>query len=192
MLHSTVARSVRWRSGRSTGRFPTRRALLEPDQQRGGSSNRVRAAASSIASGRPSRRRQISMTATRCRRSARSHAGRPGAIDEQLHGGQRCDLFDRRPLRGRRHASARRRVLALRPQPEHGAARGEDLEAGAATTGAGPARVRRRRPVRGCRGSAAPRSRRSARSSTSSGRRLPSIVAPDDGGDAWQHELWLR
>ena len=55
-----------------------------------------------------------------------------GPIDEQLHGGQRGQLFDRRPLRERRHRQRADRVLPLGPEPKHGAARREDLEAGAA------------------------------------------------------------
>ena len=63
-LHSTVARSVRCRSGRSTGPAPSAsRRVPSRASSAFGSSNRVRAAASSMASGRPSRRRQISTTA---------------------------------------------------------------------------------------------------------------------------------
>jgi hypothetical protein len=63
-LHSTVARRVRCRSGRSTAPVP--RASSEAASRASsaaGSNSRVRAAASSIASGRPSSRRQISATA---------------------------------------------------------------------------------------------------------------------------------
>ena len=52
----------------------------------------------------------------------------PGSIDEQLHGGQRRQLLERRRLRERGHRQRADRVLALGAQPEHGAARGQDLE----------------------------------------------------------------
>src|SRR5215831_2521779 len=63
-LHSTVARRVRCRSGRSTAPVPSASSdAASRSSSAAGSSSRVRAAASSIASGRPSRRRQISATA---------------------------------------------------------------------------------------------------------------------------------
>ena len=63
-LHSTVARRVRCRSGRSTAPVPSASSeAASRSSSAGGSSSRVRAAASSIASGRPSSRRQISATA---------------------------------------------------------------------------------------------------------------------------------
>ena len=59
-----VARRVRWRSGASRGP-PARieRGRSSSSNSSGGGSSRTRAAASSIASGRPSSRRQISATA---------------------------------------------------------------------------------------------------------------------------------
>ena len=64
MLHSTVARRVRWRSGTSTAPVPkASNELLSRCSNASGSSRRERAAASSMASGRPSRRRAISATA---------------------------------------------------------------------------------------------------------------------------------
>ena len=52
-----------------------------------GASTRVRAAASSIASGSPSRRRQISMTAAALA-SSRVKSWRTGPVDEQAHSGE--------------------------------------------------------------------------------------------------------
>jgi hypothetical protein len=64
-LHSTVARSVCWRSGRSTGPVPSASSdRASRPSSSAGSSSRVRAAASSMASGSPSRRRPISATAS--------------------------------------------------------------------------------------------------------------------------------
>src|SRR5438874_2142933 len=63
-LHSTVARRVRWRSGRSTAPVPSASSeAASRSSSAAGSSSRVRAAASSIASGSPSSRRYISATA---------------------------------------------------------------------------------------------------------------------------------
>ena len=63
-LHCTVARRVRCRSGRSTAPVPSAsREDTSRSSSAGGSSSRVRAAANSMASGRPSRHRQISATA---------------------------------------------------------------------------------------------------------------------------------
>ena len=73
-----------------------------------------------------------------------------GSIDEQLHRGQRGQLLDRRPVRKRRHRQRADRVLALGPQAQHGAARREDLEAGAAGQELVELRRARRRPARGC------------------------------------------
>ena len=73
-----------------------------------------------------------------------------GSIDEQLHGRQRAELLDRRAIRERRHRQWADRILALGPQPEHGAARREDLRGPGSGPGAGRARVRRSRPARGC------------------------------------------
>ena len=57
-LHCTAARRVRWRSGRSTGPVPSASSDAVSRSRRAvGSSSRVRAAASSIARGRPSSRR---------------------------------------------------------------------------------------------------------------------------------------
>ncbi len=55
-----------------------------------------------------------------------------GSIDEQLHRGQRRELFDRRLLRERRHAQRADRILPLGAEPQHRAARGQDLEPGTA------------------------------------------------------------
>ena len=55
-----------------------------------------------------------------------------GAIDEQLHRGQRGQLPQWRPLRERRHRQCADRVLPLGPEPKHRPARREDHEAGAA------------------------------------------------------------
>jgi hypothetical protein len=63
-LHSTVARRVCCRWGRSTAPVPSASSDLASRPSRAsGSSSRVRAAASSIANGTPSRRWQISTTA---------------------------------------------------------------------------------------------------------------------------------
>ena len=63
-LHSTVARRVRCRAGRSTAPVPSASSdAASRSSSAGGSSSRIRAAASSMASGRPSSRRQISATA---------------------------------------------------------------------------------------------------------------------------------
>ena len=75
-LHSTVARSVRWRSGMSTHPVPTASSeVVSRARSVSGSSIRVRAAASSMASGTPSSRRQISTTAEALR-SVRANPGR--------------------------------------------------------------------------------------------------------------------
>ncbi len=55
-----------------------------------------------------------------------------GSIDEQLHRGQRSELFDRRLLRERRHRQRTDRILPLGAEPQHRAARGQDLEPGTA------------------------------------------------------------
>ncbi len=80
-LHSTTARSVRWRG--SAVRLPPVSSRNRSDSRPAISSSgrvRSRAAASSMASGRPSRRRTISMTRRRrTHRRPRSPGGRPPA-----------------------------------------------------------------------------------------------------------------
>ena len=115
-LQSTVARRVRCRSGRSTGPVPrTSSRSASRSSSAVGGRTRNRAVASSMASGTPSRRRQISSTAVRVlvvRVEVRPDGGRP--LEEQRH---------RVGLRQRAHGE-----LLLRAQPQHRATRDEDDE----------------------------------------------------------------
>ena len=128
------------RGGRP-GRHPTRRGDCRAERATpSGSSSRARAAASSMASGRPSRRRQISTMASALSSVKREVvADGLGPIDEQRTAGNEPSSLDRRSLRGRRHRQRADGVLALGPKPQHGAARREDLRA----PGSGPAAASR-------------------------------------------------
>ena len=91
----------------------------------------MRAAASSRASGRPSRRRTIAATARPVRR--REREGRLdllGTLHEQRDRG-RLQQFVDAGCTLRRHIQRRQRQLCLRPDLQRRAARGDDLQRGA-------------------------------------------------------------
>ena len=102
-LHSTVARRVCWRSGMSTVPVPRASSdLASRPSSASGPSSRVRAAASSIASGRPSSRRQISATAAALAGGeGEAVARRAGPVHEQRHRRRRRQLRRPAPWRGR-------------------------------------------------------------------------------------------
>ena len=131
-LHSTVARRVRWRSGRSTGPVPS--------ASRTCSSRASSAAGEQPRAGRGELDRQRQPVET----SADLHHGGgvrvvdgevvthgPRPLDEEAHGGERGELSERRRLGERRHRQRRDGVLALGAKAQRGAAGGEDRDAGA-------------------------------------------------------------
>jgi hypothetical protein len=134
MLHSTVARNVRWRAGRSAGpvprasRLPASRAssesgVQEPDA-RGGDLDGQRQAVEPPANLGDGERVVLSQLEVA--------ADGPASIDEQLYCGQRSQLLGRRASGKRRHRQRAYSVLALGAQAKHGAARSKHLELGAA------------------------------------------------------------
>ena len=141
-----MSRSVCWRAGRSrappvsSGSRRSRRASIAC-----GGSSRIRAAASSIASGRPSRRWQISATAGAFSSvTAKSGADRGGALDEQRDRRVLRERLDRQRLVGPRRSrqrERRHRELVLAAQVQRRPAGHQDLQVGhgasrSATTGA--------------------------------------------------------
>ena len=131
-LHSTVARRVRCRSGRSTAPVPSASSeAASRSSSAGGSSSRVRAAASSMASGRPSRRRQISATAAALP-SVRAKPGRTArarSTNSATAGEDSSSATEAAPEPARQRQD---RVFPLGPQPEHRAAGGQDRQLRAA------------------------------------------------------------
>ena len=115
-----------------------------------------------MASGRPSRRRQIPRRPRVVVGQREVVADGLGPVDEQPHGGQRRQLLERRPLGERRHrqrptgysrsARSRSTVRLVARIRRRGSAPGADR-----------ARRRRRRPARGCPARAASACPRSAR-----------------------------
>ena len=127
-----AARSVRCRAGRSRAppvSTPSRRPSRS-SSARGGSSL-IRAAASSIASGSPSSRWQISATAgafSLVTREVGPDLARPR--DEQGHRLVLAELRRRRERSRPRQRQRRHRQLLLAPQPQPGPAGDEDRQAG--------------------------------------------------------------
>ena len=129
-LQSMAPRSVRWRSGRSRppadsrpSRSPRRWAIAAGDR------SRIRAAASSIASGRPSSRRTISATCVPFS-AVSAEVGPDGhrSLDEQAH---RLRLQERfRPSVDTRRGQRQRRdrELLLAGDPQRGPARHDDRQ----------------------------------------------------------------
>ena len=134
-LHSTVARRVRWRSGRSAGPTPSASRLVRSRSSSAvGSRRRVRAAASSIASGSPSSRRQISVDSRSVLLGqGEAISGGLGAVDEEPHRGQRCHVLDLRSIHERRHGKGTDRILPLGTDPQHRPTGREDAETRAAS-----------------------------------------------------------
>ena len=136
-LHSTVARRVRCRSGRSAVPVPSASSDLDSRSSSApGSSSRVRAAASSMASGRPSRRRQIATTAAalpsvraKPGRTARARSTNSATAGDAISS---CSGTPAGPAGRGGQRQRRDRVLPLGPQPQHRAAGGHDDHAGAA------------------------------------------------------------
>ena len=132
-LHSTVARRVRWRSGRSTrSRAQRVEDVFEPGEQRGGCEH------PGAGRGELDRQRQPVEAPADLRHRGRVRvvqrevvAHRPGPVDEEPHRGQRRELVERRPLGERRHRQRLDRVLPLSASRSSGAARGEDRDVGA-------------------------------------------------------------
>ena len=141
-LHSTVARSVRCRSGRSTGPVPKASRLRSSRASKAaGSSSRVRAAASSMASGDRRDAGRSPRWRRRCPRSGRSRGGPPGPIDEQLHGRQRGQLVGRRRVENAGTA-ARRPGTRARPAGEARCGSSPGSRRPGSEPGAGRARAR--------------------------------------------------
>ena len=129
-LHSTVARRVRWRSGRSRGPVP--RASRTCSSR---SSSAVGGEHSGASRGELDRERKPVEAAAdlRDRGSVRVVqrevvANRPRAVHEETHRGKRRDLVERRPLRECRHRQRLDRVIPLSAESQQGAARGEDRD----------------------------------------------------------------
>ena len=137
-----------------------RQPALEPGQQRpAGESSVIRAAASSIASGSPSRRRQISATAGGVRRrSGRSRAGPPRPARRRARtAGVRDQLVERRAAAPGRAAPAAAPRYSCSPRSAQRRAAGhQHLQPRAGRQQIGRrARRRRRAAARSCRGPAA-------------------------------------
>ena len=150
--HSSVARSDRWRAGRSRGPPVSSSSRCSSRSSSAGSgSSRARSAASSIASGSPSRRAQMASTIARSSSKRPVAPDRPRARDEQRRGVRRrqrlhpVDVLGREPQR-RRGSSPARSGSAPRPA-------------------AGPPARRRRGSGRSRRAPAAPARRASRRPS---------------------------
>ena len=176
-----ASRSVRWRSPalppvRNERRFSSSRSRIC-----GAVSSLTRAAASSIASGMPSSRRQISATAEAFSAvQLERRLGVPRPLDEHLHRGRAASA-------SRRRRASRAAERGTRARRARGAARGSSRSASdsarapasrrAAGTRASPARSCRARSASGCRRCArrssprstgrAPRARRGRRRSRS-------------------------
>ena len=193
-LHSTVARSVRWRSGRSTGPVPSASSdVLEPGEQRrrcraaGCGPPRARSpAAGRRGAGRSPRRRRVVVG------QRRSRGGRPGPGRRTAarRASAASSSSDGRSANAGTVSGADR-VLALGPQPQHGAARGEDRDAGArgeqlVEVGRDADHLLEVVEHEQRRASA-----RSARPGRPSAERVPSIGGADGGGDARQHQRRL-
>ena len=118
-----------------------------------GSSSRVRAAASSIASGRPSSRRQISATAAALL-SVRAKPGRAARArsTNSATAGDAASSAIGTPVGVGGQRQRRHRVLPLRPQPQHRTAGRQDHHAATAGQQRVDVAGRRRPPARGCRG----------------------------------------
>ena len=132
-----MARRVRWRPGESVG--PPVNSLRGPrpsasrDAISGGGSTRTRAAASSMARGSPSSRRQTATTSG-ATASVRAKSGlrRPGPLHEQAHRPGRQGRAGGAALRRRlrRQGQGQDRVDVLAAQAQGGPAGGQHAQAG--------------------------------------------------------------
>ena len=166
-LQAIAPRSVRWRSGRS--RAPPPRSRLRPSRSRisAGLSSRIRAAASSMASGSPPGARRSRRRPRAPRRRGRGRAGCAlRAIDEQGHAGLGVERRYRVP------------TLARDPQ-ELAACRRSTRRFGADRTSLATISAASGRTARGCRG-------RGARSDPGGRCRVP----PGSSGPATRGRRW--
>ena len=119
-----------------------------------GSSSRMRAAASSIASGRPSRRRQISATAAALPSvRAKSYRTARARSTKSATAGVAASSSIGSSAGSSGSDSGRHRVLPLGPQPQHRPAGGQDRHARAAGQQLVEVAGDVRAPAPGCRGS---------------------------------------
>ena len=173
-LQSIVARSERWRSGRS------RAPRLEQAEHVAEAVGRALGAEQPHPSGRElERERQTLERAADARdrggvRLGDREVGQapPRTLDVEPCRGRSLDVVDR-VRADRRHGERRDPVLVLAGDPQRCPARREDRHVRRRASGAGRGPARRRAPARGCRaGAARPRRRASARPSPPRPRRV--------------------
>ena len=179
-LHSTVARSVRWRSGRSTGPVPSAsRTFSSRANSVTGGSSRVRGRRELDREGQPVEAATDLRDGGGVRVVQREVvADRPRPIHEETHCRQRRELLERRAPGERRDGERLHGVLPLGAEAQHGAARGEDPDVRSMRRGVDRARLPRPSPARGCRGPAASGALAKNSIKVSSAERVPSMGAP--------------
>ena len=150
----------------------------------------TRAAASSMARGSPSRRRQIAATAAAFSSvSAKSGTTACGPLTKRRDRRHAGELSQRQRCVGRRQGQRRHRELALGAQLQRLPAGGQDRQAaGSAISSVATAGARRRGPARSCRGPGAAAS--IARNAAMAGqqRLSPWLAHPEDTGDRRQDQ----
>ena len=126
-----ASRSVCWRAGTSRAPPVSSGGAVQPLQQRDGGRSRTRAAASSMARGRPSSRRQISATTGASSVGERSRPTRVRPLDEQYGSPSIGERRERcRLCASGRQVQRRHREDVLPADAERRPARHQDLQAG--------------------------------------------------------------